>query len=314
MTSSHSRRNSGVCSRIRTTRVECTISCLPSYGNLKRRRRFLTPSGSAKSSKRLSRWCYKPTSTPESSHFLSLFGTRKCQDASTRLPAVSRTRVLGSLTLEEDKRKEAQSRMSEPERILAGLAEERMSDEEKFQRRQNDLKKGAFVHWLASSDDIFWIIGKAGSGKSTLIKLIDDDPRTKEGLSQWIDNICVRDESWWIQSGLVRGCCVAHDEALDKSVRKGADSLEALATLRARKLSEDLKGMLNSIKRILPESSEGQLQTETHDNRMDTFRNRKTPCITSWTTLVAELKPRTRHRPSAWMTGSSRPQGHRSHD
>jgi hypothetical protein len=179
------------------------------------------------------------------------------------------------LTLEEDKRKEAKRGMSEPERILAALAEERMSDEEKSQRRQNDLKKDAFVHWLTSSDDIFWITGKAGSGKSTLIKLIDDDPRTKEGLNQWIDNRCVRDEGWWIQSGLVRGCCVAHDELLDKSVRNGAESLEALATLRARKLSEDLKGMLNSIKRILPESSGGQLQIETNDNHVENLQQLK---------------------------------------
>jgi ATPase subunit of ABC transporter with duplicated ATPase domains len=144
-----------------------------------------------------------------------------------------------------------------------------MSDKEKSERRESDLEKDVFVHWLASSDDIFWITGKAGCGKSTLMKLIDDDPRTKEGLNQWIDNRCVRDEEWWIQSGLVRGCCAAHDESLDKSVQNGADSLEVLATLRARKLSEDLKGMLNSIKQKLPETSEGKFQTETHDNRVN---------------------------------------------
>jgi ABC-type polar amino acid transport system ATPase subunit len=76
-----------------------------------------------------------------------------------------------------------------------------MSDKEKSERRESDLEKDVFVHWLASSDDIFWITGKAGCGKSTLMKLIDDDPRTKEGLNQWIDNRCVRDEEWWIQSG-----------------------------------------------------------------------------------------------------------------
>ena len=42
-----------------------------------------------------------------------------------------------------------------------------------------------FVDWLKTGSKTYWINGKAGSGKSTLMNFIRDDPRTKEGLQQW---------------------------------------------------------------------------------------------------------------------------------
>ncbi|KAF8846974.1 hypothetical protein BDZ45DRAFT_637563, partial [Acephala macrosclerotiorum] len=42
-----------------------------------------------------------------------------------------------------------------------------------------------FTNWLGSEGGIYWINGKAGSGKSTLMKHIFDDPRTKTYLQQW---------------------------------------------------------------------------------------------------------------------------------
>ncbi|KAE8447050.1 hypothetical protein EG329_011185 [Mollisiaceae sp. DMI_Dod_QoI] len=42
-----------------------------------------------------------------------------------------------------------------------------------------------FNKWLRSEGGIYWISGKAGSGKSTLMKHIFDDPRTKTYLQQW---------------------------------------------------------------------------------------------------------------------------------
>jgi hypothetical protein len=35
-----------------------------------------------------------------------------------------------------------------------------------------------FSRWLECDDPIFWISGKAGSGKSTMMKFVYDDPRT----------------------------------------------------------------------------------------------------------------------------------------
>lgn len=39
-----------------------------------------------------------------------------------------------------------------------------------------------FVKWLQGGEGIFWITGKAGSGKSTLMKFLYEDPRTHANL------------------------------------------------------------------------------------------------------------------------------------
>lgn len=45
-----------------------------------------------------------------------------------------------------------------------------------------------FVSWLRSGAHIFHILGKAGAGKSTLMKFLSGHPRTKEELNQWTGN------------------------------------------------------------------------------------------------------------------------------
>jgi NACHT domain len=45
----------------------------------------------------------------------------------------------------------------------------------------------SFVDWLQLSSDLYWITGKAGSGKSTLVKYIIQNPRTAELLKIWAD-------------------------------------------------------------------------------------------------------------------------------
>ncbi|KAI0437700.1 hypothetical protein F4803DRAFT_537550 [Xylaria telfairii] len=42
-----------------------------------------------------------------------------------------------------------------------------------------------FKHWLEHGNDIYWITGKPGSGKSTLMKMLTQDPRTLELLRHW---------------------------------------------------------------------------------------------------------------------------------
>ena len=42
-----------------------------------------------------------------------------------------------------------------------------------------------FVHWLESGHGTYWISGKAGCGKSTLMNLICQDPRTNAALRVW---------------------------------------------------------------------------------------------------------------------------------
>ncbi|KAI1417450.1 hypothetical protein F5Y13DRAFT_202975 [Hypoxylon sp. FL1857] len=48
--------------------------------------------------------------------------------------------------------------------------------------------KSTFLKWLSSGNRIFHISGKAGSGKSTLMKLLASHPRTYEELSRWSGN------------------------------------------------------------------------------------------------------------------------------
>ena len=42
-----------------------------------------------------------------------------------------------------------------------------------------------FLQWLKTGDGLFWVSGKAGSGKSTLMKFITSHPKTRRALSQW---------------------------------------------------------------------------------------------------------------------------------
>lgn len=43
----------------------------------------------------------------------------------------------------------------------------------------------AFKDWLESQSGVYWIVGKAGSGKSTLMKFLCKDGRTKKFLQNW---------------------------------------------------------------------------------------------------------------------------------
>lgn len=45
-----------------------------------------------------------------------------------------------------------------------------------------------FREWLSADKDIFWVNGKAGSGKSTLMKFLASEPRTRSLLQGWAGN------------------------------------------------------------------------------------------------------------------------------
>ncbi|KAF3020974.1 hypothetical protein E8E14_009169 [Neopestalotiopsis sp. 37M] len=48
-----------------------------------------------------------------------------------------------------------------------------------------------FVPWLESGKGVFWITGKPGSGKSTLMKFVSGDPRTVNNLPKDVENIFI---------------------------------------------------------------------------------------------------------------------------
>jgi hypothetical protein len=65
-------------------------------------------------------------------------------------------------------------------------AEKRWSEYECYQV-EDDLRKHAskLRTWLETSDDIFWVQGKAGSGKSTFMKFLFEHDQTRACLRRW---------------------------------------------------------------------------------------------------------------------------------
>jgi hypothetical protein len=57
-----------------------------------------------------------------------------------------------------------------------------------LQRETDDVKWTCFVEWLQSDNGLYWIMGKAGSGKSTIMKFLHSDPRTESHLQEWAQN------------------------------------------------------------------------------------------------------------------------------
>ena len=89
------------------------------------------------------------------------------------------TRILDSLTFRsiEDRHDEIAERHKE---TFEWIYEESQADEKRW---------GGFVKWLREGNGTFWIAGKAGSGKSTLMKYLYNDPRTGELLKFWAGNL-----------------------------------------------------------------------------------------------------------------------------
>ena len=51
--------------------------------------------------------------------------------------------------------------------------------------QSEDSSTGNLLGWLRKKDRFFWVSGKPGSGKSTLMKFITDQPQTLQALSTW---------------------------------------------------------------------------------------------------------------------------------
>ena len=84
-----------------------------------------------------------------------------------------RERFLDSLTFEEINRRSNEVSPSYPETF------EWIFDDD------GTYRWDSFAKWLKGPEKVYWINGKAGSGKSTLIKFIANDVRTKDALEQW---------------------------------------------------------------------------------------------------------------------------------
>ncbi|KAH6955759.1 hypothetical protein BKA56DRAFT_534120 [Ilyonectria sp. MPI-CAGE-AT-0026] len=64
-------------------------------------------------------------------------------------------------------------------------------------RKEIDQTWAGFIEWLQSSDSLFCIRGKPGSGKSTLVKFIIDNKSTKQLLSHWSPTATIISHFFW---------------------------------------------------------------------------------------------------------------------
>ncbi|KXH61279.1 hypothetical protein CSAL01_06594 [Colletotrichum salicis] len=61
----------------------------------------------------------------------------------------------------------------------------------------------SFIGWLKSGSSIFWCSGKPGSGKSTLMRFIISDPRTKSALNVWSPGVLLVSHFFWRPGSLI---------------------------------------------------------------------------------------------------------------
>lgn len=74
------------------------------------------------------------------------------------------------------------------------------SDEEVVHSHRKDLSKvnwHSFSNWLRSTDTLYWISGKPGSGKTTLVKYILANPRTRSCLDAWSPGCLIVSHFLW---------------------------------------------------------------------------------------------------------------------
>ena len=76
--------------------------------------------------------------------------------------------------------------------------------------------------WLKSESDTYWISGKAGSGKSCLMKFIESSPETRKALEIWAPNTTILSHYFWkpgpmMQKSIKGMICSLLHQALSRS-------------------------------------------------------------------------------------------------
>ena len=107
---------------------------------------------------------------------------------------------LGQLSSKLEEIKEIAERSVTEYRILESLRYQRMEARQEriidahaqtfewiFDSSSQLPHKGNFLEWLTNGNDIFWITGKAGSGKSTLMKFLSHHQSSRSALQRWAD-------------------------------------------------------------------------------------------------------------------------------
>ncbi|KAF3761730.1 hypothetical protein M406DRAFT_74669, partial [Cryphonectria parasitica EP155] len=98
---------------------------------------------------------------------------------------------------------ESESDSSESEEVISDSDDESYSTGASSEEMQADLtslpaiKWDSFSNWLRSTDNMYWIIGKPGSGKTTFMKYIMGHKKTREYLSIWSPEPLIISHYFW---------------------------------------------------------------------------------------------------------------------
>ena len=116
-----------------------------------------------------------------------------------------------------------------------------------FEKASND-KYSNFVQWLHGNDSLYWIRGKAGSGKSTLMKYLSGSKRTINILKGWASDSTLHVASFHFwnlgtalqrsQAGLLRALLLS---LLSKHRNLLKDSMPGYYTGVSRMIASDMK-------------------------------------------------------------------------
>ncbi|RYP38019.1 hypothetical protein DL766_001201 [Monosporascus sp. MC13-8B] len=109
------------------------------------------------------------------------------------------------------------------------LSEDEVSDDELSDDGWSNCRHvswDSFIEWLKSDNDIYWIRGKAGSGKSTLVKFILSNPRTKNSILNEFGSLVSKDShtDWSVKE--LRLTCLAALSSCPSSVCIFIDGLD----------------------------------------------------------------------------------------
>lgn len=70
--------------------------------------------------------------------------------------------------------------------------------------KEDDGDQMNFSQWLESGNEIFWVSGKPGSGKSTLMKYVADAVRTYQLVSRWASPTIIVAHYFWSSGSLMQ--------------------------------------------------------------------------------------------------------------
>lgn len=71
-------------------------------------------------------------------------------------------------------------------------------EENRDHEASRETKWNSFSNWLSSTDVLYWISGKPGSGKTTAMKYILNDERTKKYLDIWCPGCTIISHYFWL--------------------------------------------------------------------------------------------------------------------